>query len=226
MAGQITDQLRRRIVSGDLPPGSRLPSVRKLAALYGVSAPTVGSAIHALACLGFVRVSQGVGTFVAFPKDNMSLLRYVWRAATTHELAVMRAVIDAHAAPLVAAAVRTGGRRRQPRMLDEVNFFVHERSGSRLSDPWSFLEADFAFHGAIVAALRGVEIGAALHEQIAARLKGSLLPVADVQAADEALDQAHLRISAAVLDGNVSASARNARWVALRELASGEAKLG
>ncbi|MGH2417398.1 MAG: GntR family transcriptional regulator, partial [Candidatus Limnocylindria bacterium] len=35
MAQQITNHLRRRIVTGDLRPGLRLPSIRKLARLYG-----------------------------------------------------------------------------------------------------------------------------------------------------------------------------------------------
>ena len=38
---QLTDRLRRRIVSGDLPPGERLPSVRELSAQAGVNPNTV-----------------------------------------------------------------------------------------------------------------------------------------------------------------------------------------
>jgi GntR family transcriptional regulator, transcriptional repressor for pyruvate dehydrogenase complex len=220
MAQQITDQLRRRIVNGDLAPGRRLPSVRRLAAMYGVSAPTVGSAMHALVSLGFVRVSRGVGTYVVSPKDHLSLLSYVWRAATTHELATVRAVTDMHAAPAVAADVRSKPRRRLPRMLNDINFWVHERSVSRLSDPWTFLEADFAFHEAVVGSIRGVEIGPALYAQVTRRLRDPLLAVADVQATDEALDDGHLRLASAIIYGDIGAASRGARWVALRELAS------
>jgi DNA-binding FadR family transcriptional regulator len=226
VAQQITDQLRRRIVSGDLPPGRRLPSVKRLAAMYGVSAPTVGSAVHALVSLGFVRVSRGVGTYVVSPKDHLSLLSYVWRAATTHELARVRAITDMHAAALLAADVRSKPRRRLPRTLHDINFWVHERTVARLSDPWTFIEADLAFHESVVGSIRGVEIGPALYAQVARRLREALLSVADVQAADEALDDGHLRLAAAILDGDIGAASRGARWVALRELASLEQTLG
>ena len=226
IATQITDHLRRRIVTGDLPPGGRLPSVKRLSALYGVSAPTVGSAIHALASLGFVRVSRGVGTFVASPQDHMSLLSYVWRAATVQELAVLRATTDARAAPIVAAAVRAKPRSPYPRTMSDVNFLVHERSVARLSDPLSFVRADLDFHRAIVGALRGMEIGPTLYRQVGDRLMHAMLAAADVQAADDALDDAHFRLARAVLGGDVAGAARCARWVAQREGASLGVDLG
>ena len=207
-------------MSGDLPPGQRLPSIRKLASLYGVSAPTVGSAIHALASLGFVRVSHGVGTFVAFPKNQMTLLNYIWRTASTHELALVRSAIDTQVAPLVAAEVRDKPLNRLPRTLSDINFFVHERSVRRYGDPRTFLDADFAFHRAVVASLRGLEVGPAVYERVGQRLMAPLMAVADIEAANRDLDEAHLRLASAILAGDVSATARCARRVALDELRS------
>ena len=51
---QLMDQLRRRIVSGDLPPGARLPSVRDLAAQAGVNPNTMQRAMAELERLGLV----------------------------------------------------------------------------------------------------------------------------------------------------------------------------
>ena len=45
--------------------GKRIPTIRALAARYGVSAPTVGRAVEILSSQGWLRKRQGSGTFVA-----------------------------------------------------------------------------------------------------------------------------------------------------------------
>jgi len=58
-ARQIADQLRARLVDGELAPGDRLPSVRRLAVDLGVHFNTVAGAYRALADEGWLDVSQG-----------------------------------------------------------------------------------------------------------------------------------------------------------------------
>ncbi|WP_326835384.1 GntR family transcriptional regulator [Amycolatopsis rhabdoformis] len=48
VASVISDDLRRRIVEGDLPDGSQLPSVADLMGRYGASRPTVREAVRVL----------------------------------------------------------------------------------------------------------------------------------------------------------------------------------
>jgi DNA-binding FadR family transcriptional regulator len=184
------------------------------------------SALHALATLGFVRATHGVGFFVTGPRDQTALLNYVWRVASAHELSIVRATIDERAAPMVASRVHTGSRMRLPRTLDDINLLVHERSLHRLEDPRSFVEADIAFHRSIVASLRGMEIGPTLYERIGMRLMDALMMVADVQADDTDLEVGHLSLATAILDGDVGAAARRARYVALEELRSLSTTLG
>lgn len=65
---QLADRLRQRIAAGDWAPGHRLPSEQDLAAEYGVSRPTVRSAVARLVEIGMLRVRHGAGTFVtAYP---------------------------------------------------------------------------------------------------------------------------------------------------------------
>jgi GntR family transcriptional repressor for pyruvate dehydrogenase complex len=222
----IADQLRRRIVTGDLMPGQRLPSVRKLASLFDVSIPTIESALHALVALGMVRTSPGVGSFVTFSRERLPLLTYVWQTATPWELALVRAATDTWAGPLAAAEVRSRPPNRAPKTLADVNFLVHERSIRRVGLPRHFLEADLAFHRTLAASLRGVEIAPVLYRLIGERLIEPLMAVADVQAADHRLDDAHLRLAAVVLAGDVPAAARCARDVAFAELRAMQATLG
>ncbi|MFK0152772.1 FadR/GntR family transcriptional regulator [Streptomyces sp. NPDC090493] len=71
IADQIVDDLRERILSGELPNGSRLPAERDLAERYGVSGSTVREAVRVLATVGLVSVRHGAGTFVTAESDTM-----------------------------------------------------------------------------------------------------------------------------------------------------------
>jgi GntR family transcriptional regulator/MocR family aminotransferase len=62
---QIYLQLRHRILEGHLPPGTRLPPSRKLAAFCGIGRITVTQAYKQLETEGFVNSRPGAGTFVA-----------------------------------------------------------------------------------------------------------------------------------------------------------------
>jgi GntR family transcriptional regulator/MocR family aminotransferase len=65
LSGQLYDQLRDLILSGRLPPGTRLPSTRSLAAELSVSRNTVVACFEQLFAEGFVNGAVGAGTFVA-----------------------------------------------------------------------------------------------------------------------------------------------------------------
>lgn len=64
LPAQLADRLRQRIADGDWEPGHRLPSEQDLATEYGVSRPTVRSAVARLVDSGLLRVRHGAGTFV------------------------------------------------------------------------------------------------------------------------------------------------------------------
>jgi DNA-binding FadR family transcriptional regulator len=59
VADQIVEDLRRRILDGSLPDGSKLPAERELAAIYDVSAPTVREAVRVLTAMGLLRMRNG-----------------------------------------------------------------------------------------------------------------------------------------------------------------------
>ena len=62
---QVRDDLLADLDSGELPPGTRLPSEQALADdIYGVSRPTVRRAIAALVEQGRLKVVHGRGTYV------------------------------------------------------------------------------------------------------------------------------------------------------------------
>jgi DNA-binding transcriptional MocR family regulator len=61
---QISNQIRKLILSGDLPDGTRLPPERSLAASLGINRTTVSTAYQELAADGLVRGQVGRGTVI------------------------------------------------------------------------------------------------------------------------------------------------------------------
>lgn len=62
---QIADDLAARILAGEYPPGTRLPSQREIAALYSVSVATVEKVHIILRERGLTYGVPGRGVFVA-----------------------------------------------------------------------------------------------------------------------------------------------------------------
>jgi GntR family transcriptional regulator len=69
---QITDGIRRQIASGELPVGAQLPSVRGLALQLTINPKTVARAYAELAAEGWLDARQGLGLFVAAPRQRLS----------------------------------------------------------------------------------------------------------------------------------------------------------
>ena len=61
---QLSEQLGRRIVNGDYPPGSRFPTVRDLAAEAGVNPNTMQRALGQLESEGLVITNRTAGRTV------------------------------------------------------------------------------------------------------------------------------------------------------------------
>ncbi|GAA1518396.1 DNA-binding transcriptional regulator YhcF (GntR family) [Agromyces terreus] len=102
------EQLRRQVVEGvadgSLPPGTRLPTVRALAADLGLAVNTVAKAYRALESDGIIETRGRSGTFVAATGDASSQqaqLAAIAYADRVHRLGLD----DAEALALVAAAL-------------------------------------------------------------------------------------------------------------------------
>ncbi|MCC7411760.1 MAG: PLP-dependent aminotransferase family protein [Gammaproteobacteria bacterium] len=82
--GQIFDQIRRQILSGQLLPGTPVPATRELSEQLGVSRNTVVLAYERLIAEDYLQTRPGVGTFVnaCLPEDSL-MLRTAARGAAT-----------------------------------------------------------------------------------------------------------------------------------------------
>ncbi|MEO3821213.1 GntR family transcriptional regulator [Plantactinospora sp. B24E8] len=78
---QLAEELRERIVSGELPQGSAMPSETELAETSQMSRTSVRNAIRQLREWGLVRAEQGRGTYVRAPRQRIrrrNTQRYQW----------------------------------------------------------------------------------------------------------------------------------------------------
>jgi GntR family transcriptional regulator len=69
---QIFDGISMAIASGKLAPGDKLPSVRALGTQLNINPNTVAKAYTELTSQGLVDARQGLGLFVAEPKQMLS----------------------------------------------------------------------------------------------------------------------------------------------------------
>jgi len=95
---QMVTQMRMAVLSGELKPGERLPSVRALAHRYGIHRNTVSSAYQKLEQANWLEMRHGSGVYVREAGSGSSA-----DAGTIRELSVDRMI-----AALLAAARECG----------------------------------------------------------------------------------------------------------------------
>ena len=61
---QIADTITEKVVSGEFPPGEKIPSVRELAAEMGVNPNTVMRTYSELQAMNVIENQRGIGYFV------------------------------------------------------------------------------------------------------------------------------------------------------------------
>lgn len=71
---RITEELRRKIIEGDWPPGHQLAKETELAGAYGVSRMTMNKALTQLTAEGFLIRRKRSGTFVAQPRAQSAVM--------------------------------------------------------------------------------------------------------------------------------------------------------
>jgi GntR family transcriptional regulator len=72
---QVVDKFRALILSGALPPGSRMPSVRQLATELSINPNTIQRAYMELEQQGLIYPVKGKGNFIADSQDIQRITR-------------------------------------------------------------------------------------------------------------------------------------------------------
>jgi DNA-binding FadR family transcriptional regulator len=146
LSDQVIARLRQQITSGSWPVGSRIPPEPELVAQLGVARNTVREAVRALAHNGLLDIRQGSGTWVVATSELAGVMQRRFAATDPRHVTELRGTLEAAAAGFAA-------RRRTPEDLDRLDDLLAQRERAWASgDRDAFVDADTAFHLAVVAA--------------------------------------------------------------------------
>jgi GntR family transcriptional repressor for pyruvate dehydrogenase complex len=146
-ADDVGDDLEQRILSGALPPGTKLPSERKMAEQFGVSRPVVREALRGLAARRLVDIQPARGTFVSdaggFDAAQPMELMYRRNLPTARQLVEAREMLESRAAALAAE-------RATREDIQALRAAVERMEAAQ--DPLEYVRNDLAFHLALARA--------------------------------------------------------------------------
>jgi GntR family transcriptional repressor for pyruvate dehydrogenase complex len=206
-ADRISERILGHIDGERLRPGDRLEPERELAALLGVSRPSLREALRSLQARGHVVVRHGSGAFVAEPAATLALRQRVdQHALSLQELYDMREVIELPAAEWCA-------RRQDARELAAVRAAFDWLDAASRADPVDFdrlQHLDAEFHLRIVEAAGNRFLSqtlGVLQEILATGMRTTLT----IPGRLEKSRRDHERILQAVLAGDAPAARRAAK---------------
>ena len=150
----VVDVLLDRIVSGELEPGTLLPTEPRLCEVFSVSRTVIREAFKILEQKGLVRVKQGQGTRVALPDEWNLLDPMVLGASVRHDkdlrilddLVDVRQVLESQMARRAALQATASDHAEMKRLLD--------RMAVEVVAPDRHMVTDLEFHDVIMRASR------------------------------------------------------------------------
>jgi GntR family transcriptional repressor for pyruvate dehydrogenase complex len=152
-AERLRRRLERDLLSGRIPPGTRLPSERQLASAHGISRPVVRELLRSLVERRLIDVTPGRGTFARRPRplDAAAPLESLYRSgeATALDVVQARVMLERQTAALAA-------QRATPEDLATLAEALARFQGRH--DVVSRARADIRFHAAIAHAAHNVVV--------------------------------------------------------------------
>jgi DNA-binding FadR family transcriptional regulator len=194
---QVAEAMRERIVSGDWPVGSRVPTEPELAALAGAGRNTVREAVQSLVHAGLLERRQGSGTYVLATSELPSAMGRQFACASQREVLEVRQALEIVAAQLAA-------RRRTEAQADRLRGLLDKRTAAVAGgDLEEMVRADVALHSEI-AELAGNRVLAELYGTVLGAVVDNIRYNFQHQAQDDA---AHAELVDAIARGDANAAA-------------------
>ncbi len=215
LPAQLAVDLLRRIADGEWAPGEAIPAEAELAAEASVGRSTVREAVKELLSSGVLEIRRGRGTYVRSPDDWSPFSPLVLQAGaggrpdTTQQVLEARRLVEAGVAELAA-------QRATLAHLTAVDDAI--AAMEQASDVDAFVEADLAFHQALMDAA-GNPFVAALFQPIGALLYDERRRTSERASLRPRAIAAHKRIADAVRRRD-PAAARSAMVDHIEETAS------
>ncbi|WP_214411444.1 FadR/GntR family transcriptional regulator [Sphaerisporangium fuscum] len=198
LVDQVIDQLKEQITSGSWQLHAKIPTETVLAEQLGVGRNTVREAVRALTHAGLLECRQGDGTYVRATSELSGAMARRLRTAEHLEILEVRRALEVEAAKL-AAVRRTAGDIE----LIEAALLRREQAWAE-AEVEAFVEADLAFHVAVVEATHN-RVLIELYKDFSAALRAS------IAAAGAPLENGHIphdAIARAIASGDAAAAER------------------
>ena len=198
LSDQITTELEKLVAAGHLKAGDTLPSERALMALFGVGRTSIREALFALQRKGIVSAQAGLRPVVTAPRAEAlvaelsgTVRMFLASELGTREFQSARRFFE----PAVA---RFAAMHATPEDVDAMAAAL-EACEKSVTTPERFVDADVAFHFAIVQATHN-QLLIALHRAVLDWLReqrvSSIEPAGSVKAAQRAHRQVYEAIRA------------------------------
>ena len=166
---KLSDEVRRRLLdmieSGELPPGSALPSERELMARYQVGRPAVREAMQSLETMQMVSIRHGERARVVrlTPRSMLAQIHQTTRhlLATSPET---RQHLEAARQMFETGMVRRAAEAATKTDLERLRSVLQQMQ-SEVENPAGFVAADIRFHN-LLAAMSGNPILQAVSEAL------------------------------------------------------------
>jgi len=220
LTDQVSADLVRRISSGEFPAASKLPSGRRVAVEYGVSAPVVREAIARLQSQGLVEARQGSGVWVKArtPASGFRVpLELGGRATELRQVFELRIEVEASVAALAAARRSAAQVRKLERLLQRLEKNMHAQEKS--------IEDDLAFHFAI-AETSGNRYFAQLVQYLMLQMRESISVARQNSAVHEGVPESVQKEHEAIFGAIRAADPEGARAAAIAHVGGAARRLG
>ena len=168
LAVEVATQLQEQILKGDYVLNQQLPVEQKLMDRFGVGRSTIREAVKILVNSGYVRVLQGVGTFIEDnPGMNETMPQRLKRADSV-EAEEVRRVLEMKISEK-AAMNRTGND------ISKMEYFLDKKAkAAATNSPGEYIDAHIEFYRVLADASRNVLL-TELFKTFTKQLKSSLL---------------------------------------------------
>jgi GntR family transcriptional repressor for pyruvate dehydrogenase complex len=191
--------IRDLIITGELPPGSRLPAENVLAANLGLSRNTLREAVRALVTARVLDVRRGDGTYVTSLEPHLLLEGIGFAVELMQqdralELLELRRILEPAATALAATRI-------EPAELAELQGALATMAGSHGE---TRIKQDIEFHARIARASRNQTLATMLSELSGKTVHARIWHGTVEAHADERAHAEHQAIYAALAEGDPS----------------------
>ncbi|MFB9274892.1 FadR/GntR family transcriptional regulator [Cohnella cellulosilytica] len=199
----VVQQLQKKISSGDIAPGDKIPTEPELMEQFHVGRSTIREAVRVLVHAGLLEKKQGFGTYLKHVAAIQEPLDSRLRRAEIMEVYEVRQMMELEIARLAA-------QRRDENDLAAIKEHLDTRNQAlEDKDIKTYIEADIRFHVAVsIASKNAVVID--LYKSLSVFVRETLATIFANPEGHNPQTEAHIQLYESIRDRNAEAAVASA----------------